>query len=237
MKKGTKSKATFFSGQYAEKGKAMQCTAHVKGGTAQCKRYAVPGKAVCRVHGGMNPGPPKQIGRYGRYADQSLQEKLNELYSDTDYKNVKDELILLRGLIGQEFERAKEAKKRIDGKKDDKGNPIYDKDTEVKAYKIIELVKEIRSTVETIERIENERQYMLSVKNVERLMYAWISILGKHITDVSTLVSIQKELSTTLIDSSAQPRLGEGDRKEASYLRSGSGKERSDVLLPEDSAL
>jgi len=229
--KTTKSRATFFDGEYGKKGSRKQCAALKANTGRRCKAYAVDGKAVCWMHGGANPGPPIQIGRYGRYASQSLQQKLNELYADVDYKSLKDELILLRGLIGEEFDRAKEAKKIPKTDKD--GNVIYNKDAEVKAYKIIELVKEIRQTIESVERMENERSYMLSIKNVEKIMYAWITILSKHIHDVHTLVSIQKELSSTLVDGDSKQRLRAGDSQKDYLYGSRTGETESHALLPE----
>jgi hypothetical protein len=221
--------ATYYNGSRSTREHKVQCQAKTKSTGAQCKRWAVEGKAVCRSHGGNNPGPPKQIGRYGKYATQSINEKLNELYSDVDYKSIKDELILLRALIGDEFDRAKEAKELTRVDKD--GNKIYNKHAEIKAYKIIELVREIRQTVESIEKIENERQYMLSIKNVERLMYAWISILSKHITDVSTLVAIQRELTSTVIADPTQQKLGAGDTEKALTVRSRTRQAGSTVVL------
>lgn len=216
------SQATYYNGSVSKPGALVQCQAEKKSGSrGQCKNKAVIGQSVCKYHGGLSTGRPRVIGKYGRYADQSLHEKLNELYSDEDYRDLKDELILLRGLIANELEVAQ---RREATKTKAKG--------EIKAYKIIELTKEIRQVIDTIERIENEKQYMLSVKSVERLMYQWISILSKHIQDAAILVAIQREISGTVIDGNTGKRVDAGDRTEAVAVNSTKGFKRSGVLLP-----
>lgn len=208
------SSATYFDGSISTEDKKVQCAAVSKQTGKRCGNKAQVGKAVCRNHG-ANAGRPKEVGKYGKYGDQNFKEKMEEFYSDSEYRDLRAELALLRTVVAQQIEESK------DEYVDKKTGEV--KSGKVNVYRLVELNKEIRQTIETIDNMEQKRQYVVSIKSLERLMYAWIGILGRHIKDVSTLIAIQEEIGGTLIDGNVveepQRTLGKGRAERGSRQR------------------
>lgn len=80
----------------------MKCKAKTKRGHP-CKFNALPGKEVCRYHGGLTPGgsasPHFKHGRYSKYLPAELMGKFNEARRDPDLLSLRDEISLNDVLI------------------------------------------------------------------------------------------------------------------------------------------
>lgn len=89
----------------------MQCKAKSRKGT-QCKNSAMPGKEVCKFHGGMTPGgvasPHFKHGRYSKYLPSHLLEKYNAARTDPDLLNLRDGIALLEMRLQQLIEKLPE---------------------------------------------------------------------------------------------------------------------------------
>jgi len=76
----------------------MRCQAKNRQGK-QCGKTAVPGKRVCRLHGGATPGGPESVhykhGRYSKYLPQALLKKYQEAQQDPDLLNLNNEISLI----------------------------------------------------------------------------------------------------------------------------------------------
>lgn len=86
----------------------MQCQAHNRKGE-RCKKSAVDGKKVCRLHGGLTPGGPASVhykhGRYSAYLPAGLMEKYSEAQRDPDLLNLRDEISLMDVRLKQLIEK------------------------------------------------------------------------------------------------------------------------------------
>lgn len=75
----------------------MRCKAKSRKGE-QCKNSAVPGKEVCRFHGGLSlsgtASPRFKHGRYSKVLPQELLGKYQEARRDPDLLNLRDEISL-----------------------------------------------------------------------------------------------------------------------------------------------
>jgi len=76
----------------------MRCQAKNRQGK-QCGKSAVPGKRVCRLHGGASPGGPDSAtfkhGRYSKYLPTGLLKKYEEARKDPDLLNLNNEISLI----------------------------------------------------------------------------------------------------------------------------------------------
>lgn len=88
-----------------------QCTATSKGTGERCKLPAVDGYTVCRFHGGATPrgeaSPHYKHGRYSRYLNQSLQDKLAAV-DDENPLDLLPELQVQRALLADYLNRFSE---------------------------------------------------------------------------------------------------------------------------------
>jgi hypothetical protein len=85
--------------------KRVQCKAFARSTGAQCQAKAVPGKEVCRVHGGASEGAPKENqnakkhGIYGKHFTDHERETLPDLESRIG--TLTDEITLCRVRINR----------------------------------------------------------------------------------------------------------------------------------------
>lgn len=83
----------------------MQCQAKSKQSGAQCKKFAVPGKRVCGIHGGKTPGglasPHFKTGRHSKYLPKNLLGKYKEAINDPDLLQLRDEIALMDTRLGE----------------------------------------------------------------------------------------------------------------------------------------
>src|SRR3954469_9482211 len=77
----------------------MQCAAKCKATGEQCRRWAVNGKRVCTVHGGLTPSghasPHFKSGRYSRYLPSRLSERYHEAQADQRLLELREEIALI----------------------------------------------------------------------------------------------------------------------------------------------
>lgn len=82
-----------------------QCTAKSKQSGQRCKRYAVPGKTVCVMHGGKSPGglasPNLKTGRHSKYLPKNLLGKYKEALADNDLLQLRDEVALIDARLAE----------------------------------------------------------------------------------------------------------------------------------------
>jgi len=81
----------------------MQCQAKAKSTGEQCRRFAVNGKKVCTVHGGLTPGgiasPHYKHGRHSKYLPNRLGERYAVAISDPEILNLSAEIALVDARI------------------------------------------------------------------------------------------------------------------------------------------
>lgn len=86
-----------------------RCSARSKGSGDQCRLPALPGRTVCRFHGGKSPrgvaSPSFKHGRYSRTLTGTLAERYREATSDPELLSVRDEIALLDARISEVLAR------------------------------------------------------------------------------------------------------------------------------------
>jgi len=82
-----------------------RCSARSKGSGDQCRLPALPGRTVCRFHGGKSPrgvaSPSFKHGRYSRSLTGTLAARYHEATTDPELLSVRDEIALLDARISE----------------------------------------------------------------------------------------------------------------------------------------
>jgi hypothetical protein len=77
----------------------MQCAAKSKQTGRQCKKQAVPGKRVCRIHGGATPvgiaSHAFRHGRYSKYLPTNMLPRYRQAYDDPNLLALNEEIALV----------------------------------------------------------------------------------------------------------------------------------------------
>lgn len=132
------------------------CGAETKDGTP-CQAWAME-NGRCRMHGGTNDGRPVKHGRYSAKHKQNLQDRLEEYRSEDDASDLWEELALLRALLQDHLD-----------------SPDID------AGVVVELVKEIRKTLNIINKIMSRTA--LTAAEVEYLQAAVADVIRSYVPD------------------------------------------------------
>ncbi len=91
-------------GRYPVDGEPDRCTAHAKQTGARCTKPVVPGRSVCRYHGGLG-GRPIVHGRYSKSLG-SLRAAYEESRNDPTLLELRDTLALLDVVVQKAAKRA-----------------------------------------------------------------------------------------------------------------------------------
>ena len=112
----------------------------------------------CRMHGGTNDGRPVKHGRYSTKHKQNLQDRLEEYRTEDNPAELWEELALLRALLQDHLD-----------------SPDLDPTV------VVTLVKEIRKTLDTINKIMSRTA--LTAAEVEYLQGAVADVIRSYVPD------------------------------------------------------
>lgn len=89
-----------------------QCTARSKTTGERCKRLAVTGSTVCRVHG-AGGGAPVKHGRYSKYLPKQLATRYKQMLRERSLLDGTDHLALLETLIVERLEQFEDGRAQL----------------------------------------------------------------------------------------------------------------------------
>ena len=86
-----------------------QCTARSKQSGEQCKKDAIPGRAVCHIHGGKSlagiASPSYRTGKYSKVLPARMAERYQEALDDPRLLELRDDLSLLDARLADVLSR------------------------------------------------------------------------------------------------------------------------------------
>lgn len=204
-----------------------QCKAKSKTTGKRCAQGCVPGRDVCRFHGGLTPRgfalPQTTHGRYSKDLPTRLAGKYLEAQADTELLNLRSEIALIdartselikqidTGESGRIWQEARQAHKELDA-------AMRSGNTAATAMGMVELDRLIRAGIrqyavwgeirESIEQrrklVESEHKWMVQNQQMitsERAMLligAIVSIIKDNIDDLTTLAAISTSIGNLI---------------------------------------
>jgi hypothetical protein len=201
----------------------MQCRATAKRTQLRCRKHAIRGREVCRVHGGRTPRGPASVhwkgGRYSRHLPARLaaqyevaarDPKLTELKSDIALVDARIIDLLQRvdtgeaGIVWRQaqaamaaFER-EQARQNVDGMKLalEQVQRLMTHGAEDYAVweEISELIEQRRKLCDSESKRLVMLQQMLTVEQAMLLLETVTAIIQRHVPDRQTLQAIAFEI-------------------------------------------
>lgn len=205
-----------------------QCKAKNRKTGEQCRGWAVPGRNVCRYHGGNTlsgiASTNYKHGRYSRYVPARLLERYQEGLTDPDLIALNDDMALLearladllsradQGEAGSLFERLDRiwqefliAQSVNDGRKmiaqlNKLGAIIERGRKESETWGEVATIIELRRKVSDTERKRRvEMQNMISAEQAMALIKAISEVIRREVTDLDSLARISEEIRRLMV--------------------------------------
>lgn len=153
----------------------VQCQANSKQSGEQCKRSAVPGRAVCSMHGGKTPvgmaSPHFKHGRHSKYLPISLAKKYHEAQDDPVLLGLREEILLIDVRINQ----------------------LLDQD-EPNWSEITPQIEQRRKLVESEQKRLVQTGQMMTSEQIMTFLRNVVEILKRHISNRETMIAIAEDL-------------------------------------------
>jgi len=140
------------------------CGAKTRKGSP-CPNPVVTGRKRCRMHGGTNPGPPIQSGRYSAVLRQSLRDKYQHFLGDANLRDLSCEIAVERALFAEYLSRFQDGVNLT-------ANDIS---------RLMDWASGIARTVERVVRMEN--QSALTGREVQLLEVTIIRLLAEFLDE------------------------------------------------------
>lgn len=169
----------------------MKCTAHKTDGTP-CNAYAIKGKDVCRVHGGMTP---IKHGKYSKYQDLYFGNRASEILDKGELLTLRECIALLQAMLEEFLTRLNQ------------GGTVGEKERGA----ILNMVESITKNIERIHKLESEAE----VPKVLNLFVDKVVAIGQaSITSDDDRERFRKALAQS-VASNGQGVAGNGKRQAA----------------------
>lgn len=211
-----------------------QCTAKSKRSGERCKKDAMHGGNVCHIHGGKSPkgaaSPTFKHGKRSKYLPQRVANIYDEMQSDDEYMDLRDNLRLREALIREKLKMIDDApdsmevwksfRKALDQFKkawanEDYGNAaiaISDLDTIIDERLVYLMVQsEIRADLaeqrkdqQAIAQIEYKGENAIPAQQLMALMGAVLNVIQTVVTDKNQRIAIADGIDTIFSTNSAQ---------------------------------
>ncbi len=150
-----------------------QCTARKKGTSEQCKAYAVNGTDKCKVHGGLTP---VKHGLYSKYTKHRLGDRIQELATDPDLLDLKQQIAFNLALILNKLESLKDT--------------VSNEDAAILAT----LSERASRNIERLHKLEHGEKYILQVEEVQTVVNQITLIIQQEISDPALVERIADRL-------------------------------------------
>lgn len=203
-----------------------RCTAHNRRGE-QCGRNAVIGRNVCNLHGGKTltglASPTLKDGRYSKYLPARLAARYGEAISDPNLISLREEIALTDARLGEVLGRLETGERESVWDELATGINAFEKAVKqgdaagMKAaiasltslpkrgnaereiwIEVGETIERRRKLVETEHKRLVAMQQMMTSEQAMMLITAVVSAVQKHVTDRSTLMAIQTDLTAIM---------------------------------------
>jgi hypothetical protein len=151
----------------------LQCSAKSKRTHKRCKARAMSGSDKCYHHGGATPAVHKGYGSGGllsKYDYGALGDKIQELVTDPDLIDLREELALLKGLLSTVLEKCA-------GTKNPEMVLMENSDG------IVKVTDAIRKTTMTLIDVEKELHMTISLSQMEMYIKQIVTIVRQEIDD------------------------------------------------------
>jgi hypothetical protein len=157
----------------------MQCQAKAKSTGDQCRRHAVTGRRVCRVHGGARSrgvaSPHFKTGRYSCDLPAQLSERYRETLADTELLSLRDDIALVDARVTELLETLAD---------------------NLSAWKAItDLFETRRRLVDSERRRLADLQQMMTAEQAMTMLAVIVDTVKRHVTDTETLRAITQDVS------------------------------------------
>lgn len=195
-----------------------QCTATSKGSGERCKRLAVTGSTVCRVHG-AGGGAPVKHGRYSKHLPKRLATRYRQLVSDRTLIDAQEHLALLETMLSERFAKLGEIspaemwRSAIEAYQEcRRAMSEGDTDGTIRSLSTLEHVlnnglgqaqaeRDIRDLIQEavpVRRVELQRLYAeetkVTAKEVQALLAALLDAINRHVSDPDAKRAVSAEI-------------------------------------------
>jgi hypothetical protein len=213
----------------------MRCRAKSKRSQERCKRWATPGREVCRMHGGRTlvglAAPRLKTGRYSRFLPTRLAAEYERAAHDPELRALRYELAVVdvrindllgrvdTGEAGRLWQHARTAwqtlkRAQAEGRLLLQARAAVELDGLLEQavgdytawHDIIQLIEQRRNLVESEAKRLVAMQEMMTKEQAMLWLGTLVAILKRHITDRETLQKISLDLSALVSN-----RLGKGE--------------------------
>lgn len=151
----------------------------------------MPGRGNCKFHGGATP--LRGDGRVSKYAVGRLAENIRTYSNDPHIKSLRDEIGLVRGLLGAFLDRTQTLAE--DG--DDAAALL------VASEPIMAMTDQIRKLAVSLTQIEEGLRLTLDVSQVKGLAAQFVQIISEEVTEPETRKRIATRIATLEIGARA----------------------------------
>lgn len=206
----------------------MRCEAKSKQSGQQCKKDAIPGRAVCHIHGGKSllgiASPSYKTGRYSKFLPARLAARYEEMRGDAELLEMREEIGLVDTRLADLLSRVDTGesgalwqglmKARIDLLAAKRGNDIIGQSLALN--KMLDLIsqghadyrawaeiggalEQRRKLVESERKRMIETQQMISSERAMALLGAVVNIIKEHVDDRAVLAAISSGINNLII--------------------------------------
>jgi hypothetical protein len=205
----------------------MQCRAKSKRSQERCKRWATPGREVCRMHGGRTlvglAAPRLKTGRYSKFLPTRLAAEYERAAQDPELRALRHELAVVdarindllgrvdTGEAGRLWCHARAAWRRLKraqviGRPPLQARAAVELDgileqavgDDAAWHEILQLIEQRRKLVESEAKRLAAMQQMMPKEQAMLWLATVVAIHKRHITDPETLQKISLDLSALL---------------------------------------
>lgn len=147
----------------------------------QCPYKRIEHSEYCIMHGGIKAQERHKKHQYHDYRIQQWQERVDELAGSQHVKNLRGEIGLLRMSLEHVLNLAKTPQQLL----------IY-------SDKIQSIIRDVKSLVETCQKIEERNKELLSKTEIMNIADAVINIMSSFITDPDDLLAAGEQLDAII---------------------------------------
>lgn len=166
-----------------------QCSATSKRSGHRCRKHAMRGRTVCRVHGGATPrgvaSPHWKHGKYSTILPDRLAAKYEDALRDRRLMSLRDAIALVDVEIGDTLQSLS----------DGKGDPASEQQVWLHARQALELRRKL---VETEVKHLLMSGQMVTAEQVVALMAMLLASVDKHVNDPVVMSAVSRTMQHAL---------------------------------------
>lgn len=206
----------------------MQCLAHSKRTQAQCRRHALRGRQVCRLHGGKSPiGPGSatfRTGRFSKFLPSRMAAEFEQAKRDPALLDLRDAIALAdarlvdllqrvdTGEAGIRWTEAQEAldaftAAQVQGDTEGMRGALYTMQEAIRQgqsdyaawHEVALVIEQRRKLVDSEHKHLEAAHEILSIDRAMLLLGVVVQTIQRHVTDRSVLSAIASDLQGSVL--------------------------------------